>query len=270
MCWQQHAGVGDQFDALSACKRTRDEAPHEAPIRIAQATSSGIWRSVGARGNQSAAEIAKGYLASSSRTRSFGCAIGKNRAALAGLCDLVPDTAGPPQPVKRVLELLATTLNKSTRVIRSAARPRRSDRRRSGLLRAAFFNRCAVLSALVRRRSPRYARRYRAERMESSVWLRLGDRERQSSYRQGSGSPSFGAEGRRHGVRLHAAPTVGVKLSRLKTALSGRERVRREPHPTTGSRRRTKVPDCICTGAFGACASAEQADSDGTPEPSAR
>jgi hypothetical protein len=39
----------------------------EAPIGIAQATSSGVGRSVGARGNQSAAEIAKGHLASPRR-----------------------------------------------------------------------------------------------------------------------------------------------------------------------------------------------------------
>jgi hypothetical protein len=32
MCWQQRTGVGDEFSALSACKRTRDEAADEAPI----------------------------------------------------------------------------------------------------------------------------------------------------------------------------------------------------------------------------------------------
>jgi len=63
MCWQQRTGVGDEFSALSACKRTRDEAADEAPIGIAKATSSGIWRSVGARDDRSVAEIAKGYLA---------------------------------------------------------------------------------------------------------------------------------------------------------------------------------------------------------------
>jgi hypothetical protein len=76
-CWQQHLGVGDEFSAFSACKRTRHEAADEAPIGIAQATSSGILRSVGTRGHQSAAEIAKGYLASPGRPCSFGRAIGK-------------------------------------------------------------------------------------------------------------------------------------------------------------------------------------------------
>jgi hypothetical protein len=35
MCWQQHAGVGDEFSAFSACKRTRDGAADEAPSDIA-------------------------------------------------------------------------------------------------------------------------------------------------------------------------------------------------------------------------------------------
>jgi hypothetical protein len=97
MCWQQHAGVGDQFSAFSACKRTRDGAVGEAPSEVAQATSPGMERSVGARGNQSAAEIANGYLCAA--LDAFGCSL----AALATSRDQVLDKAGPPRVVKRVL-----------------------------------------------------------------------------------------------------------------------------------------------------------------------
>jgi hypothetical protein len=52
---------------FSACKRTRDGVAGEAPIGIVQTTSPRVVRSMGARGNQSAAEIANEHLAAPRR-----------------------------------------------------------------------------------------------------------------------------------------------------------------------------------------------------------
>jgi len=76
----------------------------------------------------------------------------------------------------------ATIVKNRSVAIRSTARSRRSDRRRSGLLRAAFFNRCVVLSALVLRKLRLASETTAApSAMEASGWVRTDDRERQSS-----------------------------------------------------------------------------------------
>lgn len=65
---QRCDGVGAERSATSACKRTRHGAAGKATIGSAQAPRSGVGRSVGTRDNWSAAEIAKGHLASASQS----------------------------------------------------------------------------------------------------------------------------------------------------------------------------------------------------------